>query len=64
MNYRVANYEYVVLCPKFSEYQDKYGKFHASRELLYVEHGAFLVPKASPLHASICDLNVHKVLVP
>lgn len=48
--------EYVVPAPKMAQYKDKYGKFYASKEKLWVLIGTFLVPKASPLHVCILIL--------
>ena len=48
----MAELKFVALSPKFSQYKNKYGKFHASKELLYSKLSQMIVPKASPLHAS------------
>ena len=37
---------------KTALHKGKFGKFYASREKLYDQHLAFLIPKASPLEAS------------
>ena len=44
---------HVNLIPKISEVGVKYGKFHASKEKLYVQLCSYMVPKASPLKASV-----------
>ena len=48
----MAELKVVTLSPKFYEYKDKYGKFHASKESLYSILSTMTVPKNSPLHAS------------
>ena len=54
--YRLGNLEHVVLGPSdpfpWSLYIDKY-KFHPSKEPLYALQTSFMVPKASPLNASV-----------
>ena len=52
MNFRIAKNKYVTLAPKVSIVK-MYGKAYASKEKLYVEQTAFLIPKSSPLKASI-----------
>ena len=42
----------ILLGPKYSLYKDKYGKFHVSKEKLYVLLATFMVPKGSFLNAS------------
>ena len=43
---------HIILSPKYSGVSTKYGKFHASRDKLYIQLNSHMVPKASPLHAS------------
>ena len=50
--YRTTNMRHIILSPKYSGVSTKYGKFHASREKLYIQLNSHMVPKASPLHAS------------
>lgn len=45
--------ETVVLAPKIAQLEGKYGQLYASKEKLYVQQAAFMVPKGSPLIASI-----------
>ena len=49
----MANLTMILIGPKFIQYKDKYGKYHASKEKLYALHGAFMTPKASPINASV-----------
>ena len=53
LNFSIVNLKYVSIVPKFSPNKGKYGKAYASKEKLYVEQTAFLIPKSSPLKASI-----------
>ena len=45
-------HEFGVVGPKFSTVRGKYGKLHASKEILWTERQAFFLPKGSPLHVS------------
>ena len=57
MNFRIAKNKYVTLAPKVSIVK-MYGKAYASKEKLYVQQTAFMIPKSSPLKASIIiELN-------
>ena len=48
----------IAVMPKFAPFKDKDGKLYASREKLYANLNAFLIPKSSPLNASkLVDLN-------
>ena len=49
----MANLTIILIGPKWIQYKDKYGKYHASKEKLYALHGAFMTPKASPINASV-----------
>ena len=51
----MANYTLVNLMPKFIMSKDKHSPrgYYASKEIMYINAGAFVVPKASPLYASI-----------
>ena len=51
--FRCGNSTHVLISTKFSEYRSEYGKLYASKEKLYIQHTAFIAPKASPLDASI-----------
>ena len=53
MNFRIGKNKYVGLAPKMSIAKDKFGKLFASKEKLYVQQTAFMIPKSSPLNASI-----------
>ena len=53
LNFRIVNLKYVYIAPKFLLNKGKYGKAHASKEKLYVQQTAFMIPKSSPLKASI-----------
>ena len=48
-----------------AQYKDKYGKFFASKEKLWVLPGTFTVPKSSPLYARIMEAkyNVHVLTI-
>ena len=43
----------VYLGTKFAQFKGKYGKVYASKDKLYVQKSAFMIPKASPLQASM-----------
>ena len=51
-NFRVSFSADVVIGPKFKIFPDVGGKFYASREKLYGQPYAFVIPKSSPLKAS------------
>ena len=44
---------YISIGTKGSNYNGKYGKLHLSKDKWLVENSAFMIPKASPLYASI-----------
>ena len=49
--FSVPRFEYVVVGPKsYLLSRGKYGKLHASKELLWVPKQAFFLPKASPIN--------------
>ena len=50
---RMANLTMILIGPKFIQYKNRYGWYHASKEKLYALHGAFMTPKASPINASV-----------
>ena len=51
LHFSVPRFEYVVVGPKsYLLSRGKYGKLHASKELLWVPKQAFFLPKASPIH--------------
>ena len=51
LHFSVPRFEYVVVGPKsYLLSRGKYGKLHASKELLWVPKQAFFLPKASPIN--------------
>ena len=60
-NFRIRDFKAVCIGTKYAPFGDKDGKLYGSREKLYVQQNAFMVPKSSPLNASkICGLELCK----
>ena len=61
--FRVTFSNDVAIVPKYKPFKDIDGKLYASRDKLYVQLTAFMIPKSSPLNASkIVELNCVNVL--
>ena len=61
--FRVTFSNDVAIVPKYKPFKDIDGKLYASRDKLYVQVCAFMIPKSSPLNASkIVELNCVNVL--
>ena len=56
MGFRIHSFEQAVISPKFNQYPE-YGMYHSSKETVWKVPTTFLIPKKSPLHAS---LNISK----
>ena len=53
--FRIPNHEFGVIGPKWSQSRGKYGKLHASKEKLWTQMHAFILPKGSPIYVSKID---------
>ena len=53
--------DHIFVGAKGSNYDGKYGKLHLSKEKVWTINGAFIVPKASPLHVSSIHRKFKKI---